>query len=69
MFPNLDAELARKNISTKELAKMIGTSEKTVNNKRAGRTEFTLSEIKIISGLFPDASLDYLFAKKTEQPA
>lgn len=69
MFPNLDAELARKNISTKELAKMIGTSEKTANNKRAGRTEFTLSEIKIISSLFPSVSLDYLFATKTEQPA
>lgn len=66
MFPNLDAELARKNISTKELAKMIGTSEKTANNKRAGRTEFTLSEIKIIGKLFPDVSLDYLFEMKAE---
>ncbi len=69
MFPNLDAELARKNISTKELAKMIGTSEKTANNKRAGRTEFTLSEIKIISSIFPNVSIDYLFAIKTERPA
>ncbi len=69
MFTNLDAELARKNISTKALAKLIGTSEKTANNKRAGRTEFTLSEIKIIGGLFPNVSLDYLFATKTETPA
>ncbi len=69
MFPNLDAELARKNISTKDLAKMIGTSEKTANNKRAGRTEFTLSEIKKISSIFPNVSVDYLFATKADLPA
>ena len=32
MFPNLDAELVRIGMSTKELAKIIGTSEKTANN-------------------------------------
>lgn len=63
MFPNLEAELARKNISSKDLAVIIGKNEKTVNNKRAGRTEFTLSEIQAICALFPTSSLDYLFEK------
>lgn len=69
MFPNLDAELVRIGMSTKELAKIIGTTEKTANNKRAGRTEFTLSEIRKISAIFPNASIDYLFKRREEMPA
>lgn len=39
MFPNLNAELARKGIKTKDLAVRINISEKTANNKLSGRTE------------------------------
>lgn len=66
MFRNLNAELARKGMSTMNLADVLGVSKKTANNKLSGRSEFTLSEIKKISGIFPGASLDYLFDDGTE---
>ena len=62
MFRNLKAELARKDIKTKDLAKIIGVADKTAANKLKGDTEFTLSEIKKIAALFPDVSVEYLFA-------
>lgn len=61
MFRNLNAELCRCNIKTKELAHMLGVSIKTINNKMSGRSEFTLSEIKAIASLFPNVSITYLF--------
>ena len=69
MFPNLNAELTRHGIKTKDFAQKIGVSEKTANNKLAGRTEFTLSEIKAIGKIFPEVGLDYLFETKAEMPA
>lgn len=62
MFHNLNAELARREVTTKQLAEYLGVSCKTANNKLAGRTEFTLSEIKKITALIPGVSIDYLFS-------
>lgn len=63
MFSNLKAEMARKSVSSKALSQCLGVSEKTVNNKLSGRTEFTLSEIlKINSAIFPEYKLEYLFS-------
>lgn len=68
MFPNLNAELSRNGISTKQFAKILGVSPKTANNKLAGRTEFTLSEIQTISRTFPEVTIGYLFQTKQEMP-
>ncbi len=65
MFPNLNAEMSRKGISTKQFAEILGVSPKTANNKLAGRTEFTLSEIRTISQTFPEVSIGYLFETKS----
>lgn len=67
MFNNLTAELARYGINAKTLSLKIGTCEKSVNNKMAGRTEFTLKEIKKIAAMFPDKTVDYLFEISTEK--
>lgn len=61
MFPNLNAEMARHGLKAKELAAALSISERTVSNKLNGKTEFTLSEIKKITALFPNISIDYLF--------
>lgn len=62
MFPNLKLELTKKNISNTAVAAAIGCTEKTLWNKMNGNTEFTLSEINIISRNFlPEFRLDYLF--------
>lgn len=66
MFNNLNAELARHGLKAGDIAKLLGVAPKTAANKLAGRTEFTLSEIKKIANLFPDLSITYLFADSTE---
>lgn len=48
MYPNLNAELARKNVTNGELAKVLGLSPSTVSQKRNGLFDFTLKEAKAI---------------------
>ena len=60
MFPNLNAELARKGIKREKFAELLGISGRTAANKLCGKSEFTLSEIKNISKVFPGMSMDYL---------
>lgn len=62
MYANLHDALKRKNISLKKYAEFLGVTEKTVQNKIQGQTEFTLSEVdKTLSFLFPEYTLNYLF--------
>ena len=68
MLSNLRAALTMKNVSIVTLARLIGTTEKTVNNKINGITDFTLPEALLIkTNLFPEYDLCYLFAPD-EQP-
>lgn len=62
MFNNLRTELRTKNISLVAYSKIIGCTEKSVQNKLSGVTEFTLSEIKATLDVFPEFRLEYLFA-------
>lgn len=67
MLENLKAAMRAKNISAAALARIIGTTEKTVNNKLNGLTEFTLREILLIKQcLFPEYDICYLFQIKEE---
>lgn len=61
MFRNLDAEMARKNITIKTLSKMTGIKYESLKNKMSGCTEFKRSEMIAIKKEFPEYSLDYLF--------
>lgn len=63
MLKNLRDAMAIKNITTVAVAKLIGTTEKTINNKLNGNTDFTLPEaLTIKNNLFPEYDLCYLFA-------
>lgn len=65
MFNNLLAEMARNRINQTQLAEVLHVSQKTVSNKLKGKSEFTLSELNKIMGLFEDdMSFDYLFGPK-----
>jgi len=65
MFPNLSNELKDKGITLKAVAILIGCTEKTLQNKMNGITEFTLSEALLINeNLLPEFRLQYLFAKQ-----
>lgn len=71
MYANLKAEMARKNITGKDLAKAMGRSVSTISLKLNGKTRrvgFTFDEasrIKEILGV--DMSLDELFAQDEEE--
>lgn len=74
MNSNLIAELVKKGIPTRNVAKVIaktvGVSEKTARNKINGITEWTLPEaIKINDELFERTmSIEYLF-ERSKTPA
>ncbi len=64
MYPNLRAEMARKNINLVALAKMIGMAQTTMYDKFNGRSVFDLDEADAIKdALGVNMSIDDLFAK------
>jgi hypothetical protein len=70
MFRNLLAEMARFNVSNADLMKTLDfKSEKTLNNKLTGRTDFTRKEMFLIKQKhFPDYDLEYLFQEFETTP-
>lgn len=58
------AEMARRDLTTDDLAKIIKINPRTVRNKLYGRTEFKWPEvIKIRDSIAPDKTLEELFEK------
>lgn len=67
MYPNLKAELARVNMSLKDLSKAINMPYSTLVDKVAGRSEFTFQEaVDIRKAIGVDIPLDELFKKAVE---
>lgn len=64
MFKNLNAEMARNDMTIKSLAQQTGINYESLKNKLSGVTEFKRNEMVAIKKEFPECSLDYLF--KTE---
>ena len=65
MLHNLMAEISRGGIKRKQLADAIEVSDKALQNKIYGRTDFTLPEaVKIRDSFFPGMDLQYLFEKE-----
>lgn len=65
MYPNLRAEMARKNITGYELAEKIGITNGTFSTKFNGKSEFTLDEAFKIKGVLEtDLTIEVLFAKE-----
>ena len=63
MFPNLDAEMARKKVTRYALAEKVGKTPTTVSLKLNGKAPLTLAEcIEIKNAVNPECSVDYLFA-------
>lgn len=62
MYPNLDAEMARKGLKRKDLAELFGGRIPTVSDKLNGKYPLSLHEAERVRALFfPDLTLDYLF--------
>lgn len=67
MFINLKSTLQQKRISIKQYAEFLGVTEKTVQNKINGSTDFTYPEFKkTCTLLLPEYNPDYLFATEAD---
>lgn len=65
MYSNLRAELARKGLTTSDIADILGISKKSARNKLYGRSSFTIEEaFKLRDVVAPEMTLDKLFEKE-----
>ncbi len=63
MFPNLDAEMARRKITRAALAERIDVTPGTLSLKLNGKSTLTLAEcIKIRDAVDEKLKIDYLFS-------
>ena len=63
MYPNLEAEFARRNLRRKDIAKIINCNPTTLSFKMSGRRAFTLPEaVKLKTALKIDTPIEFLFA-------
>ena len=64
MYENLKAEMARRNVSKRDIAQGLKKQARTIRNRFSGQTPFTIPEaFAIRDAFFPGASLDYLFQR------
>ena len=63
MYRNLASTLKTKGISNRQLAEILGISEKSVDNKISGRTDWTLPEFRKTCLLLKEYDSDWLFEK------
>ena len=67
MYPNLDAEMARRKITRQTLAKELRITPSTLSFKLNGKAILTLAEcIEIRNVIDPKLSIDYLFASNDD---
>lgn len=69
MFENLKAEMARKNLTIKDLSKDkdLGLSYETLRNKFLSKTEWSRDEMWTIRAkYFPEKSIEYLFEQNSQ---
>lgn len=65
-FPNFEAEIARRGLKKKAMAKDAGMSYRSFYNKSVGSSEFTLSEACFLRDkYFPDLDFQYLYHRPT----
>lgn len=68
MFPNLRAEMARKNITNEMLAKYLGINPATMSKKLNNIDLLKFNEaIKIRDKFFPGLATDVLFATDSQK--
>lgn len=68
MYPNLEAEMIRRDVSHDSIAQSINVKSRTVRNKLSGKTPFTWPEVKTIrKNFFSDIPVEVLFATAAER--
>ena len=66
MYPNLELEMFKQKVTTKQLAEACGISESGMRNKIKGRNDFKMNEARCVMNLL-HSSCEYLFAREDEQ--
>lgn len=67
MYPNLRAEMARRQITGNQIAEKLGIWSSTFSAKASGKSAFTLDEAMVIKDILrTDISLEELFQKEDE---
>lgn len=67
MYPNLDAEMARKGLRRKDLAGLFNDRVPSVSEKLNGKYPLSLDEAyRIKLDHFPECSMDYLFERNVD---
>lgn len=62
MYPNLKAELARRDITVAELAERTGINYQTLAKKISGKAPIAINEARIIrDAIDKELTVDYLF--------
>ena len=68
MYPNLEAELRRRNLKRADLAAQLGCAPSTVVEKMQGKSEFSMKAAKKIKAwLGGELTLEYLFESDTDK--
>ena len=66
MYPNLEAEFARRNLRRKDIAKMINCNPTTLSFKLSGKRAFTLPEaVRLKTILNINTPIEFLFEVKS----
>lgn len=66
MYPNLELEMFKQKVSTKQLADACGISESAMRNKIKGRSDFKMSEARCVVNMLHETT-EYLFARADEK--
>lgn len=69
MAVRLKRALESKGITVKGCADLLNVSEKTLNNKMAGRTDFTFKEICTLKTFLPEYDISYLLSDTGQDSA
>lgn len=67
MYPNLNAEMARKGLTIKTLAGELGISETSMLNKLNGKKDFWFAEVMHLQRVF-GCPIAYLFSDSPMPP-
>ena len=68
-YPNLEAELKRKNIRRIDLAKALGLALSTISDKLTGKSDISLALAKKIKDFLGVDTLEVLFATEGNKVA
>ncbi len=69
MFPNLRAEMARKNITIKEIAEFLGKTDSWLDNRISGKASLPIVDgVRLRNKFFPEIDIEVLFSNSAITP-